>query len=76
MVGLDAKSVWGLGYSTQPYPAALPILMAHLEKERFPTRVREGIGRASSRPCSSGIAVWLANRTPQTREHARVPPSR
>jgi hypothetical protein len=44
--GLNVDSPWDLVNTSTPYPAALPILMAHLERDSYPDRVREGIARA------------------------------
>ena len=43
--GFDVESVWDLVNTAIPYPEALPILLAHLERP-YPDRVREGIARA------------------------------
>ena len=45
-VGLHLSSIWELVNTSEPYPEALPILMAHLEQGGYPSRVMEGIGRA------------------------------
>jgi aminopeptidase N len=44
-VGIDVDSAWDLVNRSTPYPSALPILVAHLERG-YPPRVREGIARA------------------------------
>lgn len=43
--GYDVSSAWDLVNTAVPYPSALPILLAHLERP-YPDRVREGIARA------------------------------
>lgn len=43
--GFDVQSAWDLVNTSEPYPAALPILLRHLERP-YPDRVREGIARA------------------------------
>lgn len=43
--GFDVDSAWDLVNTSTPYPAALPILLEHLERP-YPDRVREGIARA------------------------------
>lgn len=43
-VGVDVQSVWDLGNRPVPYPAALPILLKHLEKGGYPDRVMESLG--------------------------------
>jgi hypothetical protein len=44
--GVEVSDVWDLVNTSVPYPAALPILMAHLERGGYPDRVMEGLGRA------------------------------
>jgi HEAT repeat protein len=43
--GFEVDSAWDLVNTSTPYPAALPILLEHLERS-YPDRVREGIARA------------------------------
>jgi hypothetical protein len=43
--GVQVDSAWDLVKTPEPYPAALPILLEHLERP-YPDRVREGIARA------------------------------
>jgi HEAT repeat protein len=43
--GLAVESAWDLVNTSTPYPAALPILLEHLDRP-YPDRVREGIARA------------------------------
>lgn len=43
--GFEVDSAWDLVNTSIPYPAALPILLEHLERP-YPDRVREGIARA------------------------------
>ena len=45
-VGMAVTSVWDLVNTAEPYPAALPILMEHLERGSYPDRVTEGVARA------------------------------
>ncbi|MCJ1712891.1 hypothetical protein [Curtobacterium sp. VKM Ac-2922] len=45
-VGLEVESVWDLLSLSEPCPAALPILIEHLEHATYPSRVMEGIGRS------------------------------
>jgi hypothetical protein len=45
-VGVEVDSVWDLVNTSEPYPAALPVLMDHLERGGYPQRVMEGLGRA------------------------------
>lgn len=47
--GVDVASAWDLVNTSAPYPAALPILLAHLQRD-YPSRVREGIARALAVP--------------------------
>jgi hypothetical protein len=43
--GFAVESAWDLVNTSAPYPEALPILLAHLQRP-YPDRVREGIARA------------------------------
>lgn len=43
--GFEVDSAWDLVNTSTPYPAALPILLEHLQRP-YPDRVREGIARA------------------------------
>lgn len=43
--GFEVDSAWDLVNTSTPYPAALPILLEHVERP-YPDRVREGIARA------------------------------
>lgn len=51
--GFPVESVWQLVATEEPYPAAIPILVRHLERD-YPGRVREGIARALTVPESRG----------------------
>lgn len=44
--GLDVESVWDLVNTSDPYPDALPVLLAHLERGGYPEIVMESLGRA------------------------------
>ena len=44
--GYDVSSVWDLVNTAEPYPAALPVLLEHLERGGYPDRVMESLGRA------------------------------
>lgn len=44
--GVQVDSVWDLVNTSDPYHAALPILMDHLERGGYPERVMESLGRA------------------------------
>ena len=44
--GLGVSSVWDLVNTSEPYPAALPVLLAHLARGGYPDAVMEGLGRA------------------------------
>lgn len=44
--GVQVESVWDLVNTSDPYPAALPVLMDHLERGGYPERVMESLGRA------------------------------
>lgn len=43
--GFEVESAWDFVNTPTPYPAALPILLEHLQRP-YPDRVREGIARA------------------------------
>ena len=45
-VGVKVESVWDLVNTSDPYPAALPVLLRHLSKGGYPDRVMESLGRA------------------------------
>lgn len=68
-VGVDVASVWDLVNTATPYPAALPVLVEHLERGGYPDRVMEGLGRALG--VKPAVAYWdrlkalyLASRNP------------
>lgn len=44
--GVNVASVWDLVNTSEPYPAALPVLLRHLEKGGYPDRVMESLGSA------------------------------
>jgi hypothetical protein len=44
--GVRVDSVWDLVNTSEPYPAALPVLLEHLERGGYPERVMESLGRA------------------------------
>ncbi|MEV8239521.1 hypothetical protein AB0O90_04750 [Microbacterium testaceum] len=44
--GFAAESVWDFVNTSDPYPDALPILLAHLKRGGYPNRVMESLGRA------------------------------
>lgn len=45
-VGIDVETPWDLVNTSEPYPAALPVLLRHLERGGYPDRVLEGMARA------------------------------
>lgn len=45
-VGVDVQSPWDLVNTSDPYPAALPVLLHHLKLGTYPERVLQGVGRA------------------------------
>lgn len=48
-VGVEVRSVWDLVNSEDDnYAVAVPVLVAHLQDESYPDRVREGIARSLS----------------------------
>ena len=48
--GVAVRSVWDLVNTSEPYPDALPVLMAHVERGGYPDRVTEGLARALAVP--------------------------
>lgn len=54
--GVEAASVWDLVNTSEPYPWALPVLLAHLEKGSYPDRVMESLGRALA--VEPAVAFW------------------
>jgi hypothetical protein len=54
--GLDVSSVWDFVNTAEPYPAALPVLLAHLERGGYPDRVMESLGRALA--VEPSVAFW------------------
>jgi hypothetical protein len=55
-VGVEVTSVWDLVNSPQPYPAALPVLLEHLERGGYPDRVMASLGRALA--VKPAVAIW------------------
>lgn len=45
-VGIDVQSPWDLVNTSEPYPAALPVLLHHLTLGTYPERILQGVGRA------------------------------
>lgn len=75
--GVQVDSVWDLVNTSEPYPKALPILLAHLEGGDYPDRVMESIGRALAvKPAvvywDRLKAVYLASRNPGAEDGAAV----
>lgn len=54
--GVEVNSVWDLVNTSEPYPAALPILLEHLERGDYPDRVMESLGRALA--VKPSVAFW------------------
>jgi hypothetical protein len=54
-VGVSINSVWDLVNAKWSYPAAIPVLSAHLQRVRHPL-LREGIARALTVPEARGVA--------------------
>ncbi|GAA2445404.1 hypothetical protein [Agromyces soli] len=54
--GVQVDSVWDLVNTSEPYPAALPVLMEHLERGGYPERVMESLGRALA--VKPSVAFW------------------
>ena len=45
-VGIKVDSVWDLVNTNRAYPAAVPVLVRHLQNREYPIKIREGIVRA------------------------------
>lgn len=76
-VGVQVDSVWDLVNTSEPYPAALPVLMEHLERGGYPERVMESLGRALAVKPSVAFwdrlkARWLDARDPGEQDGAAV----
>ena len=56
VVGVQVDSVWDLVNTSDPYPAALPVLLEHLERGGYPERVMDSLGRALA--VKSSVAFW------------------
>lgn len=54
--GVEVGSVWDLVNTPDPYPDALPVLLAHLERGGYPERVMESLGRALA--VKPSVAYW------------------
>ena len=54
--GVQVDSVWDLVNTAEPYPAALPVLIEHLERGGYPDRVMESLGRALA--VKPAVAFW------------------
>lgn len=54
--GTQVDSVWDLVNTSDPYPAALPVLMEHLERGGYPERVMESLGSALA--VGPSVAFW------------------
>lgn len=54
--GVQVDSVWDLVNTAEPYPAALPVLLKHLERGGYPDRVMESLGRALA--VKPAVAFW------------------
>lgn len=55
-VGFTVNSVWDLGNTSEPYVAALPVLMDHLERGGYPERVMESLGQSLA--VKPAVAFW------------------
>ncbi|NCT92186.1 hypothetical protein GXB85_14675 [Cellulomonas sp. APG4] len=75
--GIDVESVWDLVNTSEPYPAALPVLLRHLERGGYPDRVMESMGRALAVKPTVTLwdrlkALYLAPRSAGEQEGAAV----
>lgn len=58
-VGTPVGSVWDLVNTGARYPAAIPVLLAHIQKS-YPQKIREGLARALAVPeARSGWSVLM-----------------
>jgi hypothetical protein len=58
--GIEVDSVWDLVNTSVPYPAALPVLLKHLQLGGYPDRVMESMGRALA--VEPAVFAWDALR--------------
>ncbi len=75
--GVQVDSVWDLVNTSDPYPAALPVLVEHFERGGYPERVMESLGRALAVKPSVAFwerlkARWLEARDPGEEDGAAV----
>lgn len=56
VAGVKVDSVWDLVNEKRPYPTAIPVLTAHLQRARNSV-LREGIGRALTVPEARGASA-------------------
>jgi hypothetical protein len=75
--GVQVDSVWDLVNTSEPYPAALPVLIDHMERGGYPERVVESLGRALAVKPSVAFwerlkARWLDARDPGEEDGAAV----
>lgn len=54
--GFEVESVYDLVNRSEPYPEAIPVLLAHLDR-KYPERITEGIIRALTVPDAAGVAT-------------------
>jgi len=55
-VGVNVMSVSELVNASEPYPTALPVLLEHLERGRYPDQLMERLGRAVA--VEPAVAFW------------------
>ncbi|SIT72057.1 hypothetical protein [Microbacterium sp. RU33B] len=75
--GIRVESVWDLVNTAEPYPSALPVLIDHLERGAYPSRVLNSLGRAlavrdSERYWERLKAVYLSTRDAGAMDGAAV----
>ena len=77
LAGVQVESIWDLVNTDEPYPAALPVLLDHLEKGGYSDRVMEGLGRALA--VKPAVSFWNRLKTayltaegPEAREGVAV----
>ena len=67
--GLEVDSVWDLVNTAVPYPAALPVLLKHLQLGGYPGRVMESLGRALA--VKPAVHFWDTLRELYLKAHGR-----
>ena len=67
--GVRVDSVWDLVNTSVPYPDALHVLLAHLQRGGYPDRVMESLARALA--VKPAVAFWASLRAQYLRANGR-----